>query len=51
VQLEFGVPIGNGILTTENEAQAMARAATKGYEAAQAALELANLLVAIDDLE
>jgi 6,7-dimethyl-8-ribityllumazine synthase len=51
VQLEFGVPIGNGILTTENEAQALARAATKGYEAAQAALELANLLVAIDDLE
>ena len=51
VQLEFGVPIGNGILTTENETQAMARAATKGYEAAQAALELANLLVAIDDLE
>jgi 6,7-dimethyl-8-ribityllumazine synthase len=51
VQLEFGVPIGNGILTTENEAQALDRAATKGYEAAQAALELANLLVAIDDLE
>ena len=51
VQLEFGVPIGNGILTTENEVQALDRAATKGYEAAQAALELANLLVAIDDLE
>jgi 6,7-dimethyl-8-ribityllumazine synthase len=51
VQLEFGVPIGNGILTTENEGQALDRAATKGYEAAQAALELANLLVAIDDLE
>jgi 6,7-dimethyl-8-ribityllumazine synthase len=51
VQLEFGVPIGNGILTTENEAQALDRVATKGYEAAQAALELANLLVAIDDLE
>ena len=50
VQLEFGIPIGNGILTTDTEAQALARADTKGFEAAQAALELANLLDAIDDL-
>jgi 6,7-dimethyl-8-ribityllumazine synthase len=50
VQLEFGIPIGNGILTTDTEAQADARAETKGYEAAQAALELANLLDAIDEL-
>ncbi len=49
VQLEFGIPIGNGILTTENDEQALARAETKGFEAAQAALELANLLDAIDD--
>jgi 6,7-dimethyl-8-ribityllumazine synthase len=49
VQLEFGIPVGNGILTTENEAQAMARAEQKGFEAAQAALELANLLGAIDE--
>ena len=50
VQLEFGIPIGNGILTTDTEAQALLRADTKGFEAAQAALELANLLDAIDDL-
>jgi len=50
VQLEFGIPIGNGILTTDTEAQALTRADTKGFEAAQAALELANLLDAIDDL-
>jgi 6,7-dimethyl-8-ribityllumazine synthase len=50
VQLEFGIPIGNGILTTDTEEQAQARADTKGFEAAQAALELANLLDAIDDL-
>ena len=50
MQLEFGIPIGNGILTTDTEAQADARAETKGYEAAQAALELANLLDAIDEL-
>ena len=49
VQLEFGVPIGNGILTCDTDAQAEARMATKGGEAAQAALELANLLDAIDD--
>ena len=48
VQLEFGVPIGNGILTCDTDAQAEARMSTKGAEAALAALELANLLDAID---
>jgi 6,7-dimethyl-8-ribityllumazine synthase len=48
VQLEFGLPIGNGILTCDTDAQAEARMETKGYEAARAALELANLLDAID---
>ena len=48
VQLEFGVPVGNGILTCDTEAQAHARMAAKGGEAALAALELANLLDAID---
>ena len=49
VQLEFGIPIGNGILTTDTDAQAQARAEAKGYEAAEAALELANLLDALDE--
>ncbi len=49
VQLEFGIPIGNGILTTDTDAQANARAATKGGDAALAALELANILDAIDE--
>ncbi|MEP7208189.1 MAG: 6,7-dimethyl-8-ribityllumazine synthase [Casimicrobiaceae bacterium] len=49
VALEFGVPVGNGILTTDTEAQALARADTKGFEAAQAALELAGLLDALDE--
>ena len=48
VQLEFGVPVGNGILTCDTEAQAHARMAAKGGEAALAALELANLLDTID---
>src|ERR1700751_3369106 len=49
VQLEFGIPIGNGILTTNTEAQAEDRADDKGRDAALAALEMANLLSAIDD--
>jgi 6,7-dimethyl-8-ribityllumazine synthase len=48
VQLEFGIPIGNGILTTDTDEQALVRCEQKGFEAAQAALELANLLEAID---
>ena len=47
VQLEYGVPIGNGILTCDTDAQAEARMDTKGYDAAMASLELANLLLAI----
>jgi 6,7-dimethyl-8-ribityllumazine synthase len=49
VQLEFGIPIGNGILTTDTEEQALARAAVKGHEAAMAAVEMANLMDAIDE--
>jgi len=51
VALEFGIPIGNGILTCDTDEQAQARMDRKGYEAAQAAIEMANLLQAIDDLE
>ena len=46
--LEFGIPIGNGILTTDTDEQALMRCEKKGVEAVQAALELANLLEAID---
>jgi len=49
VALQFGIPIGNGILTCDTDEQARARMRTKGYEAAQAALEVANLLDDIDD--
>ena len=51
VGLEYGIPIGNGILTCDTDAQALARMDQKGFEAAQAALELANLLEAIDDAD
>ncbi|HYC45101.1 MAG TPA: 6,7-dimethyl-8-ribityllumazine synthase [Burkholderiales bacterium] len=44
VQLDTGVPIANGILTTENDDQALARVAEKGADCALAAIEMANLL-------
>ena len=42
VALEFGIPVANGILTTEDEAQAEARL-DKGAEAVRTALEMARL--------
>ena len=48
VQLDFGIPVGNGILTCDTDEQAMARAERKVYEATQEALELANLLPRLD---
>lgn len=47
VQLETGVPVANGILTTDDEAQAKERAPVKGAEAARVAVEMANTLRAI----
>ena len=43
VQLHSGIPIGNGVLTVENEKQALARV-DKGGEAARAALALASIV-------
>ncbi|SMB23837.1 riboflavin synthase beta chain [Sterolibacterium denitrificans] len=47
VQLNTGIPIANAVLTTEDDDQALARMAVKGAEAAQAAVEMANLLRAV----
>ncbi len=49
VQLDTGVPIANGILTTDNDDQAAARMHEKGADCARAAVEMANLLKAIDE--
>ncbi len=51
VQLEAEIPIANGILTTDNEDQAIARMSTKGMESAQVALEMANLHIKIDEID
>ncbi len=42
VALEFGIPVANGILTTDTEEQARARL-DKGAEAVRAAVEMAKL--------
>ncbi|WP_029147162.1 6,7-dimethyl-8-ribityllumazine synthase [Methylophilus sp. 5] len=47
VQRDTGVPVANAILTTENDEQAEVRVAIKGAEAAQAAIEMANLVSAL----
>jgi 6,7-dimethyl-8-ribityllumazine synthase len=47
VQLDTGVPIAFGVLTTEDRDQALARSGpknNKGAEAAETAIEMANLL-------
>jgi len=46
VQLETGVPVANGVLTTDTDEQALGRAAVKGAEAARVAIEMANTLKA-----
>jgi 6,7-dimethyl-8-ribityllumazine synthase len=48
VQLDTGVPVANGILTTDTDAQAAARAPVKGRDCAEVAVEMANALRAIE---
>ena len=50
VQLETGVPIANGVLTTEDDDQAEVRMMQKGADCAGAAVEMANLLRRIERL-
>ncbi len=45
------MPIANAILTTYTDEQAEARMVEKGTEAARVAVEMANLVMAIDELE
>lgn len=53
VALRTGIPLSNGILTTENVEQALNRSGlkygNKGAEAAQGAVEMANLLRRLAD--
>ena len=47
VQINAGVPVANAVLTTEDDDQALARMQIKGAEAAQVAIEMANLVSAL----
>src|SRR5690606_29715311 len=47
VGLDTGVPIANGVLTTEDDDQALVRMREKGEDCALCAVEMANLLKAL----
>lgn len=48
IALETGIPVANGVLTADTEEQAQARAADKGRDCARAAVEMANLMAALE---
>jgi 6,7-dimethyl-8-ribityllumazine synthase len=48
VALDSGVPVANGVLTTNDDDEAMARMSQKGTDCALAAIEMANLLKRIE---
>ncbi|MBS0308004.1 MAG: 6,7-dimethyl-8-ribityllumazine synthase [Proteobacteria bacterium] len=50
VALDYGIPIANAVLTTENDEQAEVRMAEKGADAARVAVEMANLTLALEEL-
>ncbi|NMG37217.1 6,7-dimethyl-8-ribityllumazine synthase [Azoarcus sp. TTM-91] len=47
IGLDTGLPIANGVLTTEDDDQALARMQEKGSDCARTAVEMANLLKAL----
>ena len=51
IALETGIPVANGVLTVDTDEQAQARAAGKGADCAQVAVEMANLAAALEPEE
>ena len=51
ISLETGIPVANGVLTVDTDEQAQARAAGKGRDCAQVAVEMANLVAALEPEE
>ena len=47
ISIDSGLPIANGVLTCDTDAQALARVQIKGAECAQAVVEMANLALAL----
>lgn len=50
IGLDHGIPIANAVLTTENDDQAEVRMSGKGADAARVAVEMANLVAAMEEL-
>lgn len=48
IALETGIPVANGVLTTDTDEQAEERAEEKGRDCARCAVEMANLLGALE---
>lgn len=48
LQLDTGIPVANGILTTDTDEQARLRAGPKGRDCAEVAVEMANLGRVVD---
>jgi 6,7-dimethyl-8-ribityllumazine synthase len=48
ISVETGIPIANGVLTVDTDEQAQARAAGKGSDCAKVAVEMANLVAALE---
>ena len=48
MQLDTGIPVANGVLTTDDDDQAEARMSEKGADVARVAIEMANLLRKLD---
>ena len=47
IGLDYGIPIANGVLTCETDAQAQARVVEKGRDCARTAVEMANLSIGL----
>jgi 6,7-dimethyl-8-ribityllumazine synthase len=47
VVLDYGIPIANGVLTCDTDAQAQARVLEKGRDCARTAVEMANLSIGL----
>lgn len=48
VSLATGIPVANGVLTTDTDEQAEVRAAEKGRDCARTAVELGNLIAVLE---
>ncbi len=48
VSLATGIPVANGVLTTNTDEQAEVRAAEKGRDCARTAVELGNLIAVLE---